>query len=950
MNAKRSKSMVIAGDVCLDVVGVPIPPPATRSDAVDNWRQTGETQTHYLPGGVMLLEEMIRASTTGWTIDGAVPQLPEALAGLANTTAGARGSIQAFMDNAERLNRREIVHSLLLLGEFPSVPGEKRERRLRLDEHQGYSGPPDSKDPSIEIRPPRASSPQLMVLDDTGNLFRRHRAHWPAALNGKPDEERAVIYKLHHPFPQTCEDNAVKGDLWCEVKKKYSKQRLVIVSIDDIRADDVAISRGLSWERTALDVVWQLQHSTNLAELRDCPHLIIRMGSDGAIYWQGGCYHKDQKHKAWIIYDPLGIEGTGASEYAGKMVGYGCAFTAGFVGDFVKLCARKRRNAAKTLVAKDRDGTPSIIRCITAGLKATRRLLAYGFGAATETPRYPIEELFSTPTPEMIESSKIFTVEDPDYACGEIPIIPQADIPDRGYWRLLDSIFEDEPSLLRKAAEQIATDSKPDKDDKVGKAAAELLKRVPLAVFAKALRAYDRHEIENYRALYTLMLDYISTSNPARPLSVAVFGPPGAGKSFGVKMVAKSLGQLDGRRPISTLTFNLSQYQSPDQLASAFHLVRDLALNGKIPLVFFDEFDSKLDGVEKGWLRYMLAPMQDGEFVDDGTPHPIGQAIFVFAGGTASSYAEFAQPFLNPIDAEDAKSFKAVKGPDFLSRLRGTLDIPGLDLDAEFDAYGPIESFPCEGAILLRRAGILQHQLSSKASTLKDSSGTLQVTTAVLRTLLHIPRFVHGNRSFEALLDMSRLSDATKFHPSLLPSASHVNLHANATHLGQLIGTHYPFTREEREAIARSIQESFRESVKGQPYKDSHEPWETLPEKYKRSNLEQADHLAVKLRAAGLWFRKRIVGSSEFQSRAILDENEEALAKLEHDRWVAEKRRRGWIAAVGIDSDYRDDDLLLHNCMFPWEELTEDIKNKHRATVREIPKHLEAAGLEVYMP
>lgn len=102
-------------------------------------------------------------------------------------------------------------------------------------------------------------------------------------------------------------------------------------------------------------------------------------------------------------------------------------------------------------------------------------------------------------------------------------------------------------------------------------------------------------------------------------------------------MVAEELAALGGPRAIKNLTFNLSQYQSADELAAAFHLVRDCVLGGEIPLVFFDQFDTTLNQFALGWLRYFLSPMQDAEFLDRGAPHPIGQAIFVFAGGTAAA-------------------------------------------------------------------------------------------------------------------------------------------------------------------------------------------------------------------------------------------------------------------------------------------------------------------------
>ena len=949
----------VAGDVCLDVAGVPIAPGVHAGGQVDNWRQTGETRTHYLHGGSLLLLHWVQAAAQKHEVRGPRPCLPSALACGDTTTKPL--NVDEFMAIAERLTRTEIVHSLLELDCFPATPGSKERNQLRLLVTHGFSGPKEG-DPSLTILPSEpGDSPQMIVLDDTGNRFRRTPSQWPVSIT---DEKTAldslVVYKLHRPLPLP-QEQSQPGDalgttapsdlLWQKVAQRFSERRIVVVLIDDLRDTDVVISRGLSWERTALDVVWHLLNTNVYAELRDCPHLIVRFGLNGALYWHHSQTDppKGPKYEAWLIYDPSGIVGSGESEHEGRMVGYGSAFVAALTGC---LAGSASCSLNPEQVSPDRRMPFTCLESgIKAGLLASRRLLKFGFGNNGEgKPAYPGKELFDPPAKG-----------DAFFACQPIPIIPGAIVPDRGYWRLLDSIFEGKTELLHAAVALTATSAKPVSPKEVQ--AADLLKQVPVAVFAKALRTQDRREIENYRALYSLMRDYISQATPPRPLSIAVFGPPGAGKSFGVKMVAKALSQLGGPRPIETLTFNLSQYESPQQLADAFHLVRDLVLKGKTPLVFFDEFDSSLAGTRLGWLRYFLAPMQDAEFLDKGTPHPIGKAIFIFAGGTSATYAEFATPFLSPPSDDETKqsktAFKAAKGPDFLSRLRGTLDIPGLDLNTPFDAYGLVEAFPCEAAILLRRAGILAHQLGEKAPQLRNSANVMRVSAVVLRALLHLPKFVHGNRSFEALLDMSSLTGSSKFTPSLLPSPSHTELHADAMHMGQLLSTEYPFNPEVREVIAKSIHECYVADRKTDPQHDpadsSLNPWESpsgkpedgLDDELKESNRLQADHLAIKLRTAGLWFRKRIPGVTVSSNTSQLTAVVEQLAIAEHDRWVAEKRRNGWIAAPCQERKCRNNEMRLHNCLFRWEELTEDHKKLDLDTVRQIPVHVAKAGCEI---
>lgn len=965
MPVPEPKSILVAGDVCLDVVAVPIPKKPPSPDT-ENWRQTGESRTHYLPGGAMLLKHFISeafiAEKEEWKIYGPQPVLPSGI----GSDPFDPERLEDFLKIAERLRRDEIIHSLLELAQFPTTANEKdKSKTLRVAEAHGYSGP-EKGDATMGFEYPSGLHPKIAVLDDTGNLFRKQGHHTLPFLGIKDSEptqnSSLVVYKLHRPLP----DKETKNSLWQTVRKRYAENCIVTVTIDDIRELGLPVSRGLSWERTTMDVIWHLLNISSLAELKSCARLIIRLGESGAIYVQNVGEAKDSEgnrlpeHCAWLIYDPAEIEGSVAAafENRGGMVGLGSVFAAALVQ---RLAAAGDDGFSELLMMPKRGAIElPVLSGIRAGLLAGRRLLQLGYGNKVDSPHYPGRELFADPEKE-----------DPSFACRRIPIILEAQQPDRGYWRLLDDIFSNHSSELHSAVELMATNDGPENPPKADATpeelkapdpkilAAGLLAQAPIAVFAGTLRAYDRREIENYRALYALLHEYIQLREPARPLSVAVFGPPGSGKSFGVKQVARELTEHNATRPIKDLTFNLSQYKTADELAAAFHLVHDLVLEGKIPLVFFDEFDTALGGQKLGWLRYFLAPMQDGRFLDRGALHPIGQAIFVFAGGTCDTYQEF-EARATP---EEGQMFKDAKGPDFLSRLRGALNIPSLNFlqpqgphapsrPGTYNPYGPIECIPCEAAILLRRAGVLAHQLATKAPEIKSAKGSLQVNPEVLKAFLYIPEFLHGNRSLEALLDMSRFHGSCSFTPSQLPTEANTALHANPMHFSQLIGSGYPFPEAERIAIARSIHKTYLESKPENVDSLALLPWDDprFPNHLKQSNLEQADHIAEKLRFVGLWFRKVSSDAKHTdlgRATSLLEQYLEPLAQFEHDRWAAQKRRQGWTAGSDNTEESKVTELLLHNCLFPWNELTETQQKLDYDAIRAIPKHLAFAGYEI---
>jgi len=66
------------------------------------------------------------------------------------------------------------------------------------------------------------------------------------------------------------------------------------------------------------------------------------------------------------------------------------------------------------------------------------------------------------------------------------------------------------------------------------------------------------------------------------------------------------------------------------------------------------------------------------------------------------------------------------------------------------------------------------------------------------------------------------------------------------------------------------------------------------------------------------------------------------MARMEHDRWCTERRGQGW--RQGAE---RNDARKLHPDLVPWEELTDEAREKDRMMVRDLPAFLAKAGFQV---
>ncbi len=117
-------------------------------------------------------------------------------------------------------------------------------------------------------------------------------------------------------------------------------------------------------------------------------------------------------------------------------------------------------------------------------------------------------------------------------------------------------------------------------------------------------------------------------------------------------------------------------------------------------------------------------------------------------------------------------------------------------------------------------------------------------------------------------------------------------------------------------------------------------PWHQLPEVLKESNRDQAASIGTKLATVDCEIEPQSdwdSGLFEFNAAEI-----EALARVEHERWVNERRRMGWRPGRVKDVDKR-----LTPYLVSWEELPEEIREHDRVVVRGLPGFLARVGFQV---
>ena len=800
------------------------------------------------------------------------------------------------------------------------------EDRWLMDKTLGYGSILDSDMTSEETKYPGIRNDinnkiSLCVIDDGALGFRFKTAGcWPNFLKDNDGDSLPewIILKVSAPV--------VRGDLWRVLSDNFRDQLVVIVSAGNLRREDAQVSQGLSWENAIDDILDEIHQNPRLHGLMKCRHLIITLRNEAALWMN--LSDEVSERGCRLIYDREFAEGEWElSEMPGNAYGYQSAMTA---------------SLAYHLWLQVNDVSVCIPKALKAGLSACRRIRKEGhknvFGKRrnNKVPVFPFKEI--------AEEIREFEKEERDkFSISQIPCdaskcceMKSENPPDKAPCK---EKREKDWSLFKKLTESDGLSSMIPLARRLALKGPGAFPNVPFARFGKLL-TMDRREIEALRTIRQLMSGYSKRKKAKKPLCIGVFGAPGAGKSFGLEQIAECVFGSDAE----FMTFNLSQFNGPEDLIGAYHQARDESLSGKTPVAFFDEFDSK----NYKWLQYLLAPMQDGKFQEGQLTHSIGKCIFVFAGSTTRDFEHFGIQKNRVTEA-----FVMAKGPDFKSRLDGYYNVEGPNrrriYDAKTDKKGEYPwkiDVKIDSGFLIRRAILLRAFLGYKEEKENDC---LKIDMGLLEALIRIDEYMHGARSMEKLLTLIRERNGDgPIRRSSLPPDHILALYVdNVGKFHEIMNETQKF-RAQAESLAPHIHNhwwnSLSEEEKERRKQDEH--YEGLSDEYKESNIAAARRIPYILSIAGL----TVIDESLYtethdeagisnEARAILINKLEDLAIAEHNAWMEQKRLEGW-----IPGKVRSEDLRIHDSLVPYDKLPEEQKEKDRQQVKSYPDIVSQAG------
>ncbi|WP_299877681.1 hypothetical protein [uncultured Sulfitobacter sp.] len=687
-NAENECDVLLIGDMIQDRLYLPRRNTGAQEKELD-WENQNQWFRFDEKGGVAMADSMMQGIELNVRSVAAQGDMLQSLARLTSIKA----------DGATALPKKKVV---TLVGHDPA------ELKLRIEENLGYRKTNGRLDISGFDVPPEIPPHKMLVISDAGNNLRISGDATDFMKRALKGTSVPKILKMHLPL--------CKGAAWEAFCGKDTKgDKIVVVQADDLRRHGVPIARCPSWDMVVQDLR-DAAVGTGLNDLlRPGLSVIVLFGIEGAVAFTPQANNTDQA--LHLICDPAAQEGQTEQSLPGSMVGYMNAFLSAFTAEYM----HKSDNLAE------------------ATQRAMMTMRAFGQSAYNcKTDDKDVFHLCSPTLRRVQDAGRCDTLTKleaaPDGQLGaEVPsylaiALDQASGPD-----LLVECLQAKAASKDKSLEQICKD--------IAQAIVKCgidgqLKDLPHGRFGK-LCTLNAKEIEALRGIRTLINDYNEDFARSKPMSIAIFGQPGAGKSFGVK-------QLVDKDVNPVLEINLSQARESD-LPVFFQHIRDANLKGKTPLCFFDEFDSSNCGL----VKYFLSPMQDGEYRDGDEIRPVGRGIFAFAGGTAESFQDFADFKGKQYAGQDKVDPVQAKIPDFVSRLSGYLNVSGIS-DPENGVTGVGRN--AKVVRLLHRAILTRVKMEELLPDIAPEGKPAAVSKELVNWLLWGWSPKHGARSVETMI------------------------------------------------------------------------------------------------------------------------------------------------------------------------------------------------------
>jgi len=682
--------------------------------------------------------------------------------------AGMVGENEDNMESFHNITSNKIKRTLISYKEFPKSDDENKVRVLRAMPGCRSEKSESSGDHKSYIE---QEVPKILIITDYDDKFNENELkNWPEKLwqgnaPKKHQKPEYIFLRIFSPNVYTSNTGEKNGDspiFGKLIKLAKETDTTVLCTLHELHKCPGRIGPRLSWERTFEEIIRAIEDHKIFFNENDemaFKRIIVTLPASGAVIIE-----KDQYT---LIFDKEHQEGDWLKKRPGRVFGYNIIIMASLIMEIHK-------NGSNSNWAE------AIIR----GIEASRKLHESGY-LFDQNDAQDKDSYF--PYKLVTETLKKKQKEDPHRNYGTI-VIKQGN-KDK-IIRAKNWNFISHNVAYKNSQGEIRIDIFGNikiQEDQLLKLAKRIVKEGPKNVLqekniyleeVKKLSSFDIQEIERIRNIRNIIEEYLRNWNlDKNPLAIAVFGPPGSGKSFAVKEV---LDGLDGSartprdEPIENkiITYNLSQIDEPKELSTAFREIRDINLSGKIPCVFWDEFDCRLKGEELGWLRYFLAPIQDSSFYEDGFNRPLGPAVFIFAGGTCERFDDFAKN----LKSEEPRK---VKKPDFISRLKGHLNILGINKGFSDQLYTVRRALILRGLLEKNFEGIFEKEkevLNGSEIEYKKCN----INDGVLEAFLKIDEYKNGVRSMKAIINSGELQGKNSFEKSYLPSDDILNIHLDA--------------------------------------------------------------------------------------------------------------------------------------------------------------------------